>query len=122
MSRQPTRAILGVVAVLWVAGCGPGTGAAGNCPQDTPASCPGPAPAYTSQVAPVMMRRCRPCHTAGGVEATAPFDTYDQVHARRAEILGRLKTCLMPPADQPQLTAEERAAVLGWLVCGAQND
>jgi uncharacterized membrane protein len=44
------------------------------------------------------------------------------VHARRDEILVRVRSCLMPPADQPQPTDAERAALLAWLVCGAAND
>jgi uncharacterized membrane protein len=28
----------------------------------------------------------------------------------------------MPPANQPQLTADERLIILGWLVCGALPD
>lgn len=84
--------------------------------------CPSPAPGYAADVEPIITRRCRPCHTAGGVEATAPLDTYQQVHARRAEIQVRVSACLMPPANQPQPSDAERAALLGWLVCGAAND
>jgi hypothetical protein len=73
-------------------------------------------------VAPLVTRLCRPCHTPGGVESTIPFDTYEQVRARRADIQALVGGCVMPPADQPQPTKAESAALLGWLVCDAPND
>lgn len=120
--KRRARAVVFVAALAGVAACGPGGTVPGACSANEPTSCPSPAPSYTADVAPIVTRRCRPCHTAGGSEETAALDTYEQARARREEIMVRVKSCLMPPADQPQLTDAERTALLGWLDCGAAND
>jgi uncharacterized membrane protein len=86
---------------------------------DVANTCPSPAPTYSVDVAPIIERRCLQCHAPGGQQAVVPFQTYDQVQARSAGIKVWLGSCLMPPADQPQPTLEERRAVLGWIACGA---
>lgn len=120
MSWRPSAVLAATVlgAPLALVACGGGAPAA-VCGTEAPPACSEPAPSYTGDIAPLVQRLCGPCHTAGGVEATAPFDTYEQVRARRVEAQTRLQTCLMPPADQPQPSASERAALLAWLACGA---
>jgi uncharacterized membrane protein len=116
--------LLVFVAVTWIAfaACG-GDGPSGeNCPNDVPSSCPGTAPSYAADIAPILSSRCRACHTAGGIESTQSFDTYADVQSRRSGILTQLHACLMPPADQAQPTAVERQKILAWLVCGAMNN
>jgi hypothetical protein len=96
---------------------------AGACPNDLPDECPAPAPSYDAAVAPILARRCAPCHFPGGVEVQAhDFSTYEQVHAQAGTILGQIHACLMPPADAGQPTAEERLTLEGWLVCGAPRN
>jgi hypothetical protein len=51
--------------------------------------------------------------------ATRPLDSYDAIYRTRTTVLTQLVRCAMPPASEPKLSAEERAALLGWLVCGA---
>lgn len=92
------------------------------CPNDLPKDCPSPEPLYTSNVAPVIESRCLPCHAAGGPAATTPLGDYADVYTRRTTVLTRVFACKMPPADAPALTADERATLLGWLVCGAKDD
>lgn len=119
--RRRIPALLAIaVTILASGGCGPAPSK--TCPNDVPAACPDGAPSYAAQVAPLLARRCGACHTAGGVSATHAFDSYEQVHAQRTGILVQLHACLMPPADQPQATADERQTIFAWLVCGAQNN
>jgi uncharacterized membrane protein len=116
-----------LVVVVTLLGAGWGCGGADAvvapvCPNDTPASCPTPAPSYATDVAPVLESRCGACHTPAGVEPSRLFQTYTQVAAQANDILGQIHTCRMPPAGQPALTDGERQAVLGWVVCGAVNN
>jgi uncharacterized membrane protein len=71
---------------------------------------------------PAIQARCGACHTPGGVEAVLPYQTYDQVQRQSTNILFQISRCLMPPADQPQLSSEERQVIMGWIVCGTMND
>ena len=117
------RLVAAILAAVAVAGTGCGSAPVGQgCRRAAPPTCPSPAPGYAANVAPLVTRLCRPCHTQGGVESTAALDSYEQVRARGADIQVRLESCLMPPADQPQPTVAEGATLLTWLVCGAQND
>jgi hypothetical protein len=94
-----------------------------DCPNDLPPSCPANAPSYAGDVAPLMSRRCAPCHYPGGIEDSVhDFSTYAHVHAQAGAILGQIHACLMPPADAGQPTADERAALQAWLVCGSPNN
>lgn len=93
------------------------------CPNDLPAACPAAPPSFAATVEPVFERRCWTCHTDGGVAASAhDFSTYDRIYAQRSSILNQVYGCEMPPEDAGQLTAEERAAFLGWFVCKAPNN
>jgi len=109
--------VLGLIAAL--AGCG---SSGGSCPSDLPASCPSPAPSYQSTIAPLISAHCLTCHSPGGQEASFPFVTYQQVFAERSPMLNQVYACHMPPAGEPQLSAQERQELLSWLVCGAPNN
>ena len=78
-------------------------------------------PSYQADVVPILQRACIPCHSATGI---AGYDesTYAKVYPQRSAILDQVNACLMPPAGSPQLTTQERIALLGWLVCNAPND
>jgi hypothetical protein len=103
---------------------GPSSSDAGpSCPLDLPTACPTPAPSFQTSVFPTIQARCWGCHGDGGIEvSTHPLETYDLVFAQRRSVLTQVYGCLMPPADASALTSEERAALLGWLVCGAPNN
>jgi uncharacterized membrane protein len=94
---------------------------AGGCPHELPSACAS-APSYQAQIAPIVAARCATCHAPGGVEASKPLDTYAALHARRGSVLDQVYNCLMPLPGAPPLTTEERAALLGWLVCDAPEN
>ncbi len=120
-----------LVAAVVASGCGGGDpagpadagarDAALTCPNDLPAACPAPAPSYANDVAPLIQRRCTPCHFPGGVAAMGMHDlsTYARVFAQKREVLTQVYACKMPPADAGAPTPDERRTMLGWLVCGA---
>jgi uncharacterized membrane protein len=120
-------AVIAVIAASSIAGgCGSSSPPpAPSCPNDTPDSCPSPMPSYATDVAPILQNRCVPCHGPGGVEAVRPFDTYANI-TRTSDnpnrMLTQIHACLMPPADQPQLTADERKIILGWIVCNTPDN
>jgi len=103
--------------VIALCTCGPAP-----CPNDLPASCPAPAPGYQAQIAPLIANRCGRCHGPGGPAQTIPLVNYDAVYVRRSVVLTQVYGCKMPPAGEPTLSSEERAALLGWLVCGSHNN
>jgi hypothetical protein len=94
----------------------------GSCPDDLPAACPSPAPSYAKDVAPVIQASCTPCHAPGGKESSRLLTDYDSAHANRGPMLNQIHACRMPPSDGPPLTAQGRAILLAWLVCGAPKD
>lgn len=104
------------------AGGGGGSGGEASCPNDLPESCPSPEPGYAADVAAIVAERCATCHSPGGQAASTLLTDYAQVYAKRTTVLTRVYACKMPPPGAPELTDEERAALLGWLVCGAKDD
>jgi hypothetical protein len=92
-----------------------------DCPNDLPAACPSPQPSYSSQVAPVIQNYCLKCHSGAG-PGIGDFRTYPSVFANRQAILTQFYSCRMPPQGEPQPGSQERALLLGWLVCGAPNN
>ena len=97
-------------------------GSSGDCPNDLPTSCPSPEPSYANDVVPVITRACKNCHFQGGLNQDQLFDTFDEVHAQRGEILTQVNSCRMPPADAGALSEADRQTLLGWLVCGANDN
>ena len=100
--------------------------AAQSCPNDLPAACPSPAPTFSADVAPLIQKYCAGCHSADGEEPNPLLVSYDSItgsmDATARMVETQLVQCNMPPAGQPQLTAEERQTILGWLVCGAKDN
>ena len=96
-------------------------GSATDCPDDLPESCPDPAPTWSGDVAPIVSRTCANCHD--GAVQTPVLDDLASVQANRGEVLSQIYGCVMPPVGSAySLTDDERAALLGWLVCGAPSD
>lgn len=96
---------------------------AGACPQDLPQACPTPPPSFQADVHDIVTRRCGSCHTDGGVAAPShDFSSYAAIYRQRSAVLNQVYACKMPLPDAGQPTAEERAQLLGWLVCGAPNN
>lgn len=92
------------------------------CPNDLPAACPSPTPSYSQQVAPIISAHCLKCHAPGGQEASKDFTTWSGVSFYRQPILTQFYSCRMPPEGEPRPTDQERALLLGWLVCGSPNN
>ena len=109
-----------VLGILFVAACG--GGAPANCPNDLPATCPTPPPSYRNQVAAIISAHCLKCHAPGGQEASKDLTTYQNVFTQRQPVLTQVFSCRMPLEGEARPTAEERALLLGWLVCGAPNN
>jgi len=108
-----------LLVLVALAACGSDGGA---CPAEQPASCPTPAPGYANDVAPLLDTYCVTCHSPTGVDPGKPLDTYAHVFERRSEVLTQVNACRMPPAGEMQPTDDERATILAWLVCGAQDN
>jgi uncharacterized membrane protein len=85
-------------------------------------SCTSPAPSYAATVRPILTSACVSCHHPDSTEAQSSLATYPSVHLVFGAALGQVAACLMPPAGYPQLTAEERTALLAWLACGAPDN
>ena len=110
-------------SLLGAAGCGSSTdGGGGSCAASTPSSCPGDAPSYANDVAPIFKSKCETCHAPGGQQASQPLQTYSDVSALSAAMKTRVGDCTMPPADAAALTADEADTILAWLVCGAADN
>ena len=62
------------------------------------------------------------CHSAGGPAEDLPWDNYGNIFSHRGAILNQVYACRMPPPVEPQPNPDERAKLLAWLVCGAQNN
>ena len=95
-----------------------------NCPNDLPTDldCPAAAPKYSPVVSRIVTERCLGCHYAGNPFSSQTFVDYDDVYAARRTMSTRVYGCDMPPPDAPQLTVEERGALLKWFVCGAPQN
>jgi hypothetical protein len=130
-ARRPAQIVSGVllfVALCAAAGCGKDPGsmppADSACPPGPP-TCPSPAPSYATQVSGIIQTNCVPCHGPGGVEATLPFATYDDItgtSGRYMDMYFQLHACKMPPPDAGQPSEADREAILAWLLCQAPNN
>jgi uncharacterized membrane protein len=95
-----------------------------TCPDDLPsdADCEGTLPSYKAEVAAVVNERCGTCHGPGGVEVSLPLSTHAQLYQQRRSVLNQIFTCRMPPACAIDLTSDERAMLLKWMVCGSLDN
>lgn len=117
------RGVLALLVLAALAACGGDMMMNSSCPADEPASCPASgAPSYGSDVAPLIAKYCMPCHNSTGSAADQPLFTYDDLYARRADVLDQLYQCIMPLSPAPDPTDTERVTILTWLVCDAPNN
>lgn len=72
----------------------------------------------------VITAKCTSCHS-NPPNSNAPFSlvTYQDVAPRAARIQARINQAVgqMPPANAPQLSADEKAAINNWVAGGAQG-
>jgi len=94
------------------------------CPNDLPSEsdCGIEILSYKTDVAAIFATRCGDCHGPDGIESTLPLSTYAQIFEQRRTVLSQVFTCLMPLPCATDLTANERAQVLKWMVCGSLNN
>lgn len=85
-------------------------------------ACPTSAPSYSGEIQGIISERCLACHYPGNKNSEQVLATYDDVHASLTTVEKEVYRCDMPPAGEPQLTSDERQALLAWLVCGAPNN
>jgi hypothetical protein len=96
-----------------------------NCAFIDASSCENPIPSYSKDVAPVLDRACNStCHATS--VGPWPLDNYADVFDWGSIIGSDVEQCAMPPPDagagNGNLTDQERATILNWLVCGAPNN
>jgi uncharacterized membrane protein len=86
------------------------------------------APVSFSQVQPIILKRCVPCHSSNptdDVQKIAPngilFDTPEQIKSQKERILIRaVQTKTMPQANKTGITEEERALIGSWIAQGGK--
>jgi hypothetical protein len=110
--------VVALMALATLCGCS----SSGSCPNDLPASCVTPAPSYATTVLPILNANCVSCHAPGGVDASRPLETYQEVYDMRSAVLDQVYSCKMPTAGSPQPSTTERQDLLMWLVCGAPQN
>jgi uncharacterized membrane protein len=111
-----------LAALAWACSSTSG-GAVLACPNDLPQACPTPPPSYQGKVLGIISAKCQTCHGVGGIEQSyRDLSTYDDIQASTSSMLDQVYQCQMPPPDAGQLSSDERAALLAWLVCGAPNN
>jgi hypothetical protein len=121
-----------MLALLSVAGC-PGNHHGGvdmagaldmapNCPNDYPMTCPSPAPTWDGGARPIIDGKCVPCHNPTGLAFDKPLTDYNKVYSLKQTVIDQIFSCYMPPPDAGVLDETERQTILGWFVCGAQQN
>lgn len=121
MMRATMRVLIVLAVLSLLAACG--SSSSGNtCPSDVPSTCSTTPPSWQGEVQAVVQRRCASCHSSRGAASSHPFSTWAEANDHQALMLDQLATCRMPPAGASALTSTERAALVGWLVCGAPNN
>jgi hypothetical protein len=97
------------------------TGEMDSCPS-APKTCPADAPGYAAEVAKIISNDCASsCHTPGGDAADRLLTNLMQIQMYAGPSLTQTAACQMPPSGTP-MPADDRAALLAWLVCGAKDN
>lgn len=95
-------------------------GSGHSCPSDLPDACPPEAPSFKTQVFPLIKLRCQGCHRP--ITLRDPdLSSYAAIYANREPVFSQVYSCRMPSRGI-ELTSEERATLLDWLVCGAPDN
>jgi uncharacterized membrane protein len=113
-----------VAALFAIAACGCSGGPPGPPPScaAVPTSCPSPQPHFAADVFPIFQTSCQTCHLPDGSGSVRLFLDYATIREAVTTITMQVAQCRMPPADGPQITDEQRAAIVGWVRCGALDD
>jgi hypothetical protein len=114
------RVLAALALTVTLAACG---SHATSCPEQIP-TCPSPPPSFVAEVNPIVQSVCVPCHGPGGIEATRPYLTYEDMKAfgpfttMYSQVLG----CTMPKAPQQFMGNDDRQRLLEWFACGEPDD
>lgn len=77
-------------------------------------------PSFSTEVQPILQARCSACHGPDEKSANVNFATItdDNSAARQRKlwrkVVAQLEAGAMPPADEPQLTPDEKEKLLAW--------
>jgi mono/diheme cytochrome c family protein len=88
------------------------------------------APTFTKDVAPILFRNCVTCHSADGMAAAVPLDSYEAVERKAKEVEDKVRRREMPPwpadpaqslpfRNDPRLPQSEIDTLVGWVDAGA---
>ena len=112
-------------ALLLLAGCS----ASAPAPQSAPTSAPTrQTTLYEARIAPILAERCTGCHGAEKQKGKLALHTPEAIRSAKEALEGELVRRIrlpigdedhMPPADRPQPTREEIAALESWVKAGA---
>jgi len=138
-SRQAMRplriaAFVCAWAVLWgLTGCAGSSAPEGggssktnesleSCSVMDASACLQPQPSFARDITPLLNRDCNTCHTPGST--LWPLVGYENVRDWAYLILSAVQQCTMPPADGggAPLSTEDRALLVDWIACGANNN
>jgi hypothetical protein len=118
-----------LAAATWVAACSSssdGDDGYASCPTDAPSTCPSAVPSWSTDVQPIINRRCAlggQCHGPGGAEESMyNYTTYAGVKQNYITMETELEGCKMPPSDAVAPTPAEWLTMVTWMVCGAPDN
>ena len=83
---------------------------------------------YDDEVRPVLEQYCYGCHGLGAKKGGVALDEFPDARAARNApklwhaVLKNVRSGIMPPADKPQPSAEERRLLEDWIKYGAARD
>lgn len=113
------RALLTVVAIFALAGCGGNTGTSTMLSKNLPSSTSVPtcvnvamAPSYAAMVAPILANNCVACHSN--------FNSYAGASPNATLMSLEVRTFVMPPVATTAITTTERTTIEQWAACGAK--
>ena len=73
-------------------------------------------PVLSSEIQPVIVERCAPCHSGASAPLGIRFETQEQIEARIDDIERQaVQTRAMPPGNATGITDQERALLAAWV-------
>ena len=91
------------------------------CGESAADTVPVPPEAFKADVSPLLASHCGACHTGEGAEAGVRVDNRQTELAKSTDramwqrILRQVEGGVMPPADSPQPTDDERKRLIAWI-------
>ncbi|MEZ5303713.1 MAG: DUF1587 domain-containing protein [Verrucomicrobiales bacterium] len=85
------------------------------------AAVPAPAADFASEIAPLLDRYCLGCHDAETKKGELDLERFDSLASAKADaeiwlkVVEQIEVEEMPPKKKPQLSAGEKARLLGWI-------